>query len=159
MRIYIKINNNFLKSGISYFLNERRIHKSNMSIFVWDKEVFFERFSKLSSLIWLLFVKSKQYVEDKVRVVVSKYYILPRIFCVGINKPCSDSCNNMSLRSVFFNIYWTDRSTYGRRFPNWWSVISINYIKLDINISIKLRCASVGGTHSDSISLTLYFYM
>ena len=71
------------------------------------------------------------------------------------NKPCPDSCNNMPLWSVFFYINGADRSTCGRLIPNWWSIIAINHIQLNVNISIKLRCASVRGTNSDSIALTL----
>lgn len=72
-----------------------------------------------------------------------------------INKPCPDSCNNMPLWSVFFYINGADRSTYGGLIPNWWSIIPINHIEFNVNISIKLWYASIRGTNSDSITLTL----
>jgi hypothetical protein len=144
----------FINSCIGHLIKIFALYKKVNQIcsyFDETKKYFFQKFFILPTLNWLLVVNSKQCVEGKV-VVVSIMFCRENF---RINKPCSDSCNNMSLWRVFFNINWTDRSTYSRSFPNRWSVISINYIELNINISIKLRCASVRGTYSDSITLTL----
>ena len=93
-------------------------------------------------LYCLLFLSSQSKLERKCfssSTTFEKCLMMLEIICsfcgIFLNKPCSDCCNNMPLRSVFFYINWTDRSPYGWLIPYWWSIIPINHIKLNIDIS------------------------